>query len=157
MLGRPNETTVRFRKNGDCVALVRREASDKMAWIGVSPAPYKEWKWKPAGLQIGGPNFIVLGASQWGQAEYCCISSRRLSDASQTDGVVLEPSGQDQALLFAVGNVRKGRVSKRGRAETFVVSQRSEDGLAATGRQFHWSRKAPAFVARWTTIATVST
>lgn len=58
--GRPNETTVRFLQNGDCVALVRREASDKMAWIGVSPAPYQEWKWNPAGLQMGGPNFIVL-------------------------------------------------------------------------------------------------
>lgn len=58
--GRPNETTVRFLKNGECVVLVRREAADKMAWIGVSPAPYKEWKWQPAGLQIGGPNFIVL-------------------------------------------------------------------------------------------------
>jgi hypothetical protein len=58
--GRPNEATVRFQENGDCVVLVRREAADKMAWIGVSPAPYREWKWSPAGLQIGGPNFIVL-------------------------------------------------------------------------------------------------
>lgn len=61
---RPNEATVRFLGNGDCVALVRREGlgpnSDKTASIGVSRAPYQVWQWKPAGLQIGGPNFIVL-------------------------------------------------------------------------------------------------
>lgn len=58
--GRPNETTVRFRPNGDMIALVRRETADKQAWIGVSPAPYTEWQWKAAGVQVGGPNFIVL-------------------------------------------------------------------------------------------------
>ena len=59
--GQPNEATLRFMDNADCVALVRREAEDKQAWIGISKAPYKNWKWQPAGMQIGGPNFIVLG------------------------------------------------------------------------------------------------
>ena len=58
--GHPNESTIRFLKNGDCIALVRREASDKMAWIGRSSAPYTGWKWTPCGMQVGGPNFIVL-------------------------------------------------------------------------------------------------
>jgi hypothetical protein len=62
--GRPNETTVRFLPNDDCVALVRREGlapnPDKEAWIGTSPPPYKDWHWHSAGMQIGGPNFIVL-------------------------------------------------------------------------------------------------
>ncbi|HTD65085.1 MAG TPA: sialidase family protein [Candidatus Limnocylindria bacterium] len=62
--GRPNEATVRFLTNGDCVALLRREGlgakSERAAWIGTSRAPYEEWKWKPAGLFVGGPNFIVL-------------------------------------------------------------------------------------------------
>jgi hypothetical protein len=58
--GAPNETTLRFLENGDCVALARREAADKAAWIGTSSAPYKTWKWETAGMQIGGPNFIVL-------------------------------------------------------------------------------------------------
>lgn len=60
----PNESTVRFLANDDCVALVRREGvdktSEKSAWIGTSHAPYKEWKWKSAGMQVGGPNFVVL-------------------------------------------------------------------------------------------------
>jgi hypothetical protein len=62
--GHPNEATVRFLPNNDCVALVRREGlgpnADKEAWIGLSSLPYKEWRWKPAGMQIGGPNFLVL-------------------------------------------------------------------------------------------------
>lgn len=60
--GRPNEATVRFRENGDCVALVRREGpgEDRAAWIGRSSAPYTEWRWHSAGMQIGGPNFIIL-------------------------------------------------------------------------------------------------
>jgi hypothetical protein len=57
---RPNETTLRFLPNDECVALVRRETGDKQAWIGSSKPPYKEWHWSPAGLQFGGPNFIVL-------------------------------------------------------------------------------------------------
>lgn len=58
--GKPNEATVRFLKNGDCVALVRREDEDKQAWIGHSRAPYTDWHWTPCGMQVGGPNFIVL-------------------------------------------------------------------------------------------------
>jgi hypothetical protein len=57
---RPNEATARFLKNGDCVILIRREAGDKQAWIGISSAPFTGWKWKPAGMFIGGPDFIVL-------------------------------------------------------------------------------------------------
>lgn len=58
--GSPNESTLRFQDNGDCVALVRREAADKEAWIGTSAAPYKKWQWHAAGMQVGGPNFLIL-------------------------------------------------------------------------------------------------
>jgi len=58
--GSPNESTLRFLQNGDCVALVRRELDDKEAWIGTSHSPYTKWDWHSAGLRIGGPNFIVL-------------------------------------------------------------------------------------------------
>jgi hypothetical protein len=60
----PNETTVRFLAHDECVALVRREGSepglDKEAWIGHSAPPYTNWSWHSAGMQVGGPNFIVL-------------------------------------------------------------------------------------------------
>lgn len=62
--GRPNEGTLRFFDNNECVALVRREAADKQAWIGSSRPPYTDWAWQPAGLFIGGPNFIILPGGQ---------------------------------------------------------------------------------------------
>jgi len=60
--GRPNEGTLRFLENGDCVALLRREGpgEDRAAWIGRSSAPFTDWQWHSAGMQIGGPNFVVL-------------------------------------------------------------------------------------------------
>ena len=60
--GRPNECTLRFLESGDCLALLRREGpgEDRAAWIGRSAAPYRNWQWHPAGMQVGGPNFIVL-------------------------------------------------------------------------------------------------
>lgn len=62
--GRPNESTLRFLPNDDCVALVRREgippSTDKDAWIGTSSPPYKDWRWHAAGMSVGGPNFLVL-------------------------------------------------------------------------------------------------
>lgn len=63
--GRPNEATVRFLKNGDCVALVRREGpgEDRAAWIGRSSTPYRDWQWHTSDMQIGGPNFLVLPGS----------------------------------------------------------------------------------------------
>ncbi len=74
MPGRPNEATVRFLPNDDCVALVRREelSHQQDAWIGHSPPPYTDWNWHPAGMQVGGPNFLVLpgGAMIAGGRQY---------------------------------------------------------------------------------------
>ena len=58
--GRPNETTLRFMPDGEMVALVRREAGDRLAWVGRSRAPYTTWTWRATPHQVGGPNFIRL-------------------------------------------------------------------------------------------------
>ena len=58
--GRPNETTLRFMPDGEMVALVRREAGDRLAWVGRSRAPYTTWTWRETPHQVGGPNFIRL-------------------------------------------------------------------------------------------------
>ncbi len=100
--GRPNEATVRFRENGDAVALLRREAGDKAAWIGVSRAPYTDWKWSPAGLFIGGPNFLlrpsdkmVAGGRQMKPApEGAKMFVGEMSLSSVTPQLIL-PSGGD--------------------------------------------------------------
>jgi hypothetical protein len=58
--GHPNETTVRFMPDGEMIAMVRREGGTTFGWIGHSPAPYKDWKWKETQHRFGGPNFIRL-------------------------------------------------------------------------------------------------
>lgn len=58
--GQPNETTLRFLKDGRAVALVRREAGDRKGAIGVAQAPYREWQWTLLSVPLGGPNFIEL-------------------------------------------------------------------------------------------------
>jgi len=58
--GRPNETTLRFRDDGTCLALVRRESGDRQGWFGTASAPYRDWTWRPIGRGIGGPELVVL-------------------------------------------------------------------------------------------------
>lgn len=57
--GHPNETTLRFLPNDEMMALVRREGGNQMGWIGVSKAPYREWKWHETKYRLGGPNFLA--------------------------------------------------------------------------------------------------
>ena len=58
--GRPNETTLRVMPDGEMVALVRREAGNRLAWLGRSRAPHTDWTWRELPHQIGGPNFIRM-------------------------------------------------------------------------------------------------
>jgi hypothetical protein len=76
--GRPNETTLRVMPDGEMVALVRREAGDRHAWLGRSRAPFKTWTWHDTSESIGGPNFIRLPDGEiW-------ASGRRLVGPPQT-------------------------------------------------------------------------
>jgi len=76
--GRPNETTLRFMPDGEMVALVRREAGNRFAWMGRSRAPYTTWTWRETQQPIGGPNFIRLPDGQlW-------ASGRSSSDGPKT-------------------------------------------------------------------------
>lgn len=99
----PNETTLRFLPNDECVAFVRREAGDKQAWIGRSMPPYKQWQWKPAGHQTGGPNFIVLPDGRWvggGRRYYPDRKNRTEVGALTPDGyqpLVSLPSAGDNS------------------------------------------------------------
>lgn len=71
LTGKPNETTLRFLPDDTLLALVRREADDKQAMVGSSHPPYTEWTWRPAGYQVGGPNFIILpDGRMWAAGRY---------------------------------------------------------------------------------------
>ncbi|MCH2161679.1 MAG: hypothetical protein MK085_07365 [Phycisphaerales bacterium] len=63
--GNPNETTLRFRGNGEMVALVRREGGDHTACLGVASPPYTDWSFSPLPEPIGGPNLLALDDETW--------------------------------------------------------------------------------------------
>ncbi|MCX8038388.1 MAG: exo-alpha-sialidase [Candidatus Sumerlaeia bacterium] len=67
----PSETTLRFRDDGEMIALVRRESGSTFGWIGTSRPPYTEWKWHETQYRLGGPNFIILpDGTMWAASRY---------------------------------------------------------------------------------------
>lgn len=97
--GRPNETTLRFMPDGTMVALVRREAGNKFAWIGTSAAPYIDWAWNETEMQVGGPNFIRARDGQlWAGHRYYPGGAKTVLSQMTVNSLekVLEfPSGGD--------------------------------------------------------------
>lgn len=63
--GRPNEATIRFKPNGDLMAMVRREAGSKNGFWGVASPPYTRWTWEESDYRFGGPNFISAPDGSW--------------------------------------------------------------------------------------------
>ena len=99
--GRPNETTLRFRPDGQMVALVRREGADAMAMIGSAEPPFTRWTWASLPVRVGGPNFVVLpsGALLAAGREYTAQGNHTLIARMDTDGtwapLLRLPSGGD--------------------------------------------------------------
>lgn len=56
----PNESTIRFDKDGKMYILIRREAGDRMGVLASSTAPYSSWSYTSLPYRLGGPNFIFL-------------------------------------------------------------------------------------------------
>jgi hypothetical protein len=54
------EDRILFLKDGSALCLLRHETGDKMAQLGTSKPPYKDWTWRDLNLRIGGPNMIQL-------------------------------------------------------------------------------------------------
>lgn len=101
-----DETTVRFRKDGTMVALVRRTWGEKnTAMIGHARPPYTDWRWHDAGTFIGGPNFIILpDGSMWAGGRFFKTDGvkdpvtvlARLTETSYTPVLTL-PSSADSS------------------------------------------------------------
>lgn len=68
--GFANETAIRFTKDGTAYCLMRRDryrdsdGKSATAQLGVSRPPYRDWTWKDLGLQMGGPNMLLLDESR---------------------------------------------------------------------------------------------
>ncbi len=65
----PSESVIRFRRDGSALCLLRRDPyrgepsitdSGATAQLGVSHAPFTNWKWKDLGVRIGGPDVLEL-------------------------------------------------------------------------------------------------
>lgn len=100
--GFANESTVRFLSDDTMIAMVRRESGNRNGWIGVSKAPYTDWKWNETEHRLGGPNFIVLpdGVMWAGSRDHRAKEARtaigRMTDSKYTPELVL-PSGGDNS------------------------------------------------------------
>jgi hypothetical protein len=104
---RPNEATLRFRRDGTMVAMVRREDGDKLGWFGEAKPPYTQWKWTPGNLRLGGPDFVELPDGRWiagtsiydkktgGPAEKVGTIVARIGDNFQMEPLLTLPSGGD--------------------------------------------------------------
>lgn len=54
------EDRILFMEDGSALCLLRHETGDKMAQLGTSPAPYKDWTWRDCNKRIGGPDMVQL-------------------------------------------------------------------------------------------------
>lgn len=104
---RPNETTLRFMPDGEMIALVRREAGNRLAWLGRSRAPYTTWTWREISQQIGGPNFIRLPDGElWASGRSYPGGPKtvvaRLSLEGSYDPALTLPSGGDTSYAGMV-------------------------------------------------------
>lgn len=94
--GRPNETTLRFFPNGDMIAMVRREAGDRMGTFGVASPPYRTWEWRPSNHRFGGPEIIAAPGGGW----IVCTRDHTLTKPGSTAGtrVIVARLKDDGAL-----------------------------------------------------------
>ncbi len=100
VLGRPNETTLRFQPNGEMIALVRREAEGFMGHIGYSKPPYTDWTWKESNHRFGGQNAIQLPGGTWivGTRDYTKLSAG-VKNGAETMLAELGADGKLKPLL----------------------------------------------------------
>ena len=88
-----NETTLRFNKNDEMVAVVRRGGGNNGA-IGISTPPYKNWKWNAMEEQLGGPDLILLENDVM-----LCATREYLPSKKRTIISKVELSGKTTKLL----------------------------------------------------------
>lgn len=65
--GYPTEAVIRFAADGTAYCLQRRDGEPAVnsAYLGVSQAPYQDWKWTDLHEFFGGPNLLQLPCGQW--------------------------------------------------------------------------------------------
>lgn len=88
-----NETTLRFQKNNDMVAVVRRGGKNNGA-IGTSPPPYTDWQWNALDRRLGGPDLIILD-----EGPMLCATREYLPSQEHTIITRVDLNGTTKKLL----------------------------------------------------------
>jgi len=87
--GNPSETTLRFSKNGEMTALVRRGGGPKRyTWIGKSFPPYTQWEWNETRMHFGGPDFLLFPNGRG-------VACGRIIHKDQTESVIVAEMTKD--------------------------------------------------------------
>ena len=60
-----NETAMAFLEDDACVCLLRCDGDDSSAKVGRAEPPYRDWRWRDLGVQIGGPALLRLPDGQF--------------------------------------------------------------------------------------------
>ncbi len=123
--GKPNESTVRFSRNGNMHVVVRNE-SGNIGHLGIAKPPFEYFKWNRIKQRLGGPNILQLPDGSWllGTREYRddpkTILGRLLDDGSFEKRITF-PSGGDTSypgmiihrnqLWFSYYSSHEGRTS----------------------------------------------
>ena len=58
--GFPNEASIEFAPDAQAICLLRRDGEPGSGQLGISEAPYRDWRWKDLGARIGGPKLLRL-------------------------------------------------------------------------------------------------
>jgi hypothetical protein len=97
----PNEAAIAFRKDETALCLLRRDAGEATAQLGIARPPYKDWTWKDLGVRIGGPHIIslpdgriVAAVRRYGETPWTSINWVDEADGKLTEFLAL-PSGGD--------------------------------------------------------------
>lgn len=98
MKGKPNESTIRFDKQGAMHVIVRNEDERRIGHYGLSQPPYDQWNWNRIETRLGGPNFVQLPAGDWilGTRDY-------QQDPKTTLGFVTSDGEFKKAVTFPSG------------------------------------------------------
>ena len=109
----PNESAIRFRRDGKAICLLRRDPGHGM--VGTASPPYRQWTWRELDRRIGGPNLIEMPDGRWlaavrlyeGKSTYTALAWLDVERATLTEFLKL-PSGGDNSYPGLV--VRNGEL-----------------------------------------------
>ena len=102
-----SETTLRFTRDDEAVALSRRTGpGGGNAWVGSSVPPYTVWAWRETGYAVGGPNFLIMPDRRlWATSRLYGKEARTALFRMTLDGiepVLVLPSGGDTSYAGMV-------------------------------------------------------